>query len=265
MPRHVNLGTGEVFRAKPAVRRALRLGPRGRGADRRAVARRSGAGVSAAGEAGVLSRPLVEWHELSPGELVAEWAGLWAWVAWLEGRYELSVEERLPRCWARHPGLVEELWALKAWREEIYGSGQPGMGQAARYWHVELRQVVQAATSMYAAGCRTGHRGAEQLARIDAAVLREWGGAYPLAGVAEIDIVAGQMRGGNGWASVAEVAAALDSGHAVPVPGAGAWVRWDGAVWEAAAGGWVQVPGLGLDSGALGADRGSGDGGRWSR
>ena len=94
------------------------------------------AGAAVPGAPGVQeARPLAEWHELSPGELIAEWAGLRAWVTWLAGRYELSVEERLPRCWARHPGLVEELWALKAWREEIYASGTTGTGQAARYWH----------------------------------------------------------------------------------------------------------------------------------
>ena len=68
--------------------------------------------------------------------------------------------------WARHPGLVEELWALRAWRLEVYSGGQPA-GQAARYWHTELRQLVQAAVPMYAAGCRTGHRGASMLAADD--------------------------------------------------------------------------------------------------
>ena len=54
---------------------------------------------------------LAEWHEMTPGQVAAEWAGLLAWVAWLRGRYELTVEERLPRCWALHPGLIEELSA----------------------------------------------------------------------------------------------------------------------------------------------------------
>jgi hypothetical protein len=199
-----------------------------------------------AGGAVLQPRPLAEWHELSPGELIAEWAGLRAWVTWLRDRYELSVEERLPRCWALHPGLVEELWALKAWREEIYNSGQAGMGQAARYWHVELRQVIQAAATMYAAGCRTGHRGAPELARINKAMLQEWGGAYPLAGTPDIDIVAGHARGSSGWASPADVAGALDAGDAILVPGENGWVHWDGANWQAAAGGWVEVPGSGL-------------------
>ena len=99
-----------------------------------------------------------------PGEETATWAELRAWVTWLYDRYELSVEDRLPRCWARHPGLVEELYALKAWRQEIYSGGQPS-GQAARYWHAELRQVLHAAATQYALGCRTGHRGTRPACR----------------------------------------------------------------------------------------------------
>jgi hypothetical protein len=249
----------------PRARKALRHGPRTRGAAvRRAADKASREGAHVAGDVALEPRPLAEWHELSPGELVTEWAGLRAWVSWLRDRYELSVEERLPRCWALHPGLIEELWALKAWREEIYGSGQPGMGQAARYWHVELRQVTQAAASMYAAGCRTGHRGAAGLASIDPAMLAEWGGAYPLAGTPPIDIAAGQARGTTGWASPADVAAALDAGEAIPVPGASTRVHWDGAIWQAAAGGWVQVPGPGLPDRSPGGVP-DGDGSPWTR
>jgi hypothetical protein len=269
MPRRVDIGSGEAFRARPPLssraRKALRHGPRTRGnAVRRAIARSSREDSRVVDGGVPQSRPLAEWHELSPGELITEWAGLRAWVTWLRDRYELTVEERLPRCWALHPGLVEELWVLKAWREEIYGTGQAGMGQAARYWHVELRQVTQAAASTYAAGCRTGHRGAAEIARIDKAVLAEWGGAYPLAGTPDIDIVAGQARGTSGWASSADVAAAVDVGDAVLVPGESACVHWDGAIWQAAAGGWVQVPGLGLPDG-LTSGTPNGSGGPWTR
>jgi hypothetical protein len=190
---------------------------------------------------------LREWHDMTPGQLIAQWAGLRAWVRWLAGRYELTVEDRLPPCWALHPGLVEELSALRAWREEIYSSGQEGMGQAARYWHAELRAVIQAATTVYAAGCRTGHRGAAELAGMDRALLQEWGGGYPLAGVPELDVSAGQAYGTDGWASHEEMALALDEGNAVPVPGSELVLK-DGRSWAAAAGGWVQVPGLGAAS-----------------
>jgi hypothetical protein len=57
-------------------------------------------------------RALTEWHDMTPGERLAAWAELRAWVTWLADRYELTVEHRLPHCWALHPGLVEELRAL---------------------------------------------------------------------------------------------------------------------------------------------------------
>jgi hypothetical protein len=182
---------------------------------------------------------------MTPGQLTAEWAGLQAWVTWLRDRYELAIEERLPRCWAQHPGLIEELSALRAWRAEIYTSGQPGTGQAALYWHSELRRVIQAATTVYAAGCRTGHRGGPGLAGIGREVLDAWDGAYPLAGIPEIDITAGQARGTSDWAAGDEIAVALDFGDAESVRGSGL-VKWAGDYWAAAAGGWVQVPGLGI-------------------
>jgi hypothetical protein len=103
---------------------------------------------------------------------------------------------------------------------------------------------------VYAAGCRTGHRGAPGLAGIGREVLDAWGGAYPLAGVPEIDITAGQARGTSDWMAGDEIALALDLGDAEPVPGSELF-RHAGAYWAAAAGGWVQVPGLGgaLDGG----------------
>jgi hypothetical protein len=122
---------------------------------------------------------LTEWHAMDQGQRESAWAQLLAWVNWLHDRYELSVEERLPHCWAQHPGLIEELWALKAWREEVYQADQPS-GQAARYWHAEMRQTVNAATTFYAAGCRAGHRGA---ALAPSALLERWSDADPLAGI----------------------------------------------------------------------------------
>ena len=81
-------------------------------------------------------------------------------------------------------------------------------------------------------------------------LLDEWGGGYPLAGIPEIDIAAGQARDTEGWASTEAMAAALDDGDAVPVPGSDLLVK-DGGAWAPAAGGWVQVPGLGLASAGL--------------
>jgi len=124
---------------------------------------------------------LREWHLQSARERRVAWIELVDWVIWLHDRYELGVENRLPACWTRHPGLVEELFALKAWRHNIYAAPEPN-GQAARYWHGELRQVLHAATTQYAAGCRAGHRDAPTIAA-DSTLRTTWLAADPLTGV----------------------------------------------------------------------------------
>jgi hypothetical protein len=228
-------------RRSPKQRRLLRRGPRPQAPrDRRPRPGEPAPGGQAPGTPA--AGALTEWHDMTPGEEAAAWAELRAWVTWLHDRYELSVEDRLPRCWAQHPGLIEELAALKAWRQEIYGSGQPS-GQAARYWHSELRQVLHAASTMYALGCRTGHRGAARQAAADPDLLAGWAAADPLAGVPGIDIAAGRARRAGDLVTAATVAAALDSGDALPLPGSGDRLRWAGAWWAPASAGWVQVPG----------------------
>ena len=163
------------------------------------------------------TRRLAEWHQMSTGERHVAWSQLRAWVTWLYDRYELGIEDRLPRCWPQHPGLVEELGALKAWREEIYEASQPS-GQAARYWHTELRQVLQAATTVYAAGCRTGHRGARSTAADDARLQQRWAAASPLTGISATCLNAGQQQNRPGHRlSQAVMAEALDNGSAQPL------------------------------------------------
>ena len=219
----------------PQVPRSLRLGPRTRtGKPRRPAAPASQA------------RRLAEWHQMSPGERHVAWSQLRTWVTWLHDRYELGVEDRLPRCWPQHPGLVEELWALKAWREEIYEAGQPS-GQAARYWHTELRQVIQAATAVYAAGCRTGHRGARTSAADDARLQQRWATASPLAGIPGLYLDAARQDRPGHWLSQAAMAEALDNGSAQPLSAslpdhiycAGTW-------WRPGPGGWARVTEAGL-------------------
>ena len=193
------------------------------------------------------TRRLAEWHQMSTGERHVAWSQLRAWVTWLHDRYELGVEDRLPRCWPQHPGLIEELWALKAWREEIYEASQPS-GQAARYWHTELRQVLQAATTIYAAGCRTGHRGARSTAADDARLQQRWAAASPLAGISATCLNAGQQQNRPGhWLSQAAMAEALDNGSAQPLSTAlPDHICWAGTWWRPGAGGWTRVTEAGL-------------------
>jgi hypothetical protein len=137
--------------------------------------------------------------------------------------------------------LVEELFALKAWRQEIYGGGQQ-TGQAARYWHAELRQVLHAAATQYALGCRTGHRAAGRLATEDPALLEEWAAAYPLAGVPGIDLAAGTARRAGTLTASSTIGAALDDGTAMPAPGFRDTIFCQGRWLAPAASGWTEIP-----------------------
>jgi hypothetical protein len=208
---------------------AFRLGPRTRTGR---VLRRRHATQDRAGQA----------RGLTDGQREAAWTQLRAWVTWLHDRYELGTEERLPRCWPDHPGLVEELWALKTWREEIYQPHQSA-GQAARYWHAELRQVIQAATSWYAAGCRTGHRRPATRAAEDAELQRQWAAAGPLTGIPAADLAGGRHKDRPGqWLDEATVAAALDTGQARTLNrGLPGYIHQAGIWWMPGAGGWVPV------------------------
>jgi hypothetical protein len=199
-----------------AVRRRLRLGPRSRSVIRRPLRShvRSGTADMNIVEKDVdkavdKGRALAEWHDMTPGQQQAACAELRAWVAWLHDRYELGTEDRLPRCWARHPGLVEELWALRAWRLEVYSGG---------------------------------HRGASTLVADDPELAEEWARGYPLAGTPGIDIAAGRARLAGECLTTAAVAAALDSGDASAVPLLRDYVFYAGAWWVPASSGWVKVP-----------------------
>ena len=55
---------------------------------------------------------------------------------------------------------------------------------------------------------------------------------------------AGQARGTDGWASTDAMAAALDDGTGVPMPGSGLLLM-EGGTWAPAAAGWVRVPAIG--------------------
>jgi hypothetical protein len=184
---------------------------------------------------------LVEWHALDPTQRDQEWARLREWVVWLADRYELTVEERLPHCWAEHPGLIEELRALKAWREEIYATRTGPVGQLARYWHTELRATVTAALTVYASGCRAGHRGATRLVATDTALLERWERADPAAGIPPRMLNPHEAPAGR-TLSTWSMSAALSRGHAhVLAATVRNIVRYEGCWWANDTAGWTQI------------------------
>src|SRR5690606_32328973 len=60
-----------------------------------------------------LSVPKVGWWATATPAQVGEWmADLTYWTEWLITTYELH-HDVVPACWTLHPGLVQELWALR--------------------------------------------------------------------------------------------------------------------------------------------------------
>jgi hypothetical protein len=176
---------------------------------------------------------LAEWHHLGPTERAARWNELVEWVAWLHDRYELSVAERLPHCWARHPGLIEELSILKAWREQIYATREPAP-RDARAWHDHLHEVLSKAGGFYARGCRATHQEAPFTTETEPNVVEGWLTADPLKGVSPAMRARGAaMRDNRDYTTETTMRAALETGEAVPlVPDrAESAVRYRNAWW----------------------------------
>lgn len=122
---------------------------------------------------------LAEWHAMSEPEYVLAWEELRKWTTWLISRYRLVLEDRIPPCWPEHPELIEELWALRAWRTEAYGS--ESSGQSAVYWHQALVAFLGHVSAWWAGGCRAGHAEAET--EIHDSQTELWASADPLTGI----------------------------------------------------------------------------------
>ena len=80
-----------------------------------------------------------------------DWQGLAAWVDWLTGTYDLQPSRTVLPCWPAHPGVPEELAALRgAWQAAASGTGEEPT-DALAFWHdrhlysclIRLREVYQ--------------------------------------------------------------------------------------------------------------------------
>lgn len=126
---------------------------------------------------------LREWHTLNRHDRAAAWSELVLWTTWLYDRYGLGTDWRLPDCWPEHPGIIEELWLLKTWREEIYdGGSEIPLNQQAGAWHAHLQAFTHAVKTFYAPGCRSGHKSAAEAAW-NGRLQREWIQGDPAAGI----------------------------------------------------------------------------------
>ncbi|MGH9065229.1 MAG: hypothetical protein ACRD0L_14910, partial [Acidimicrobiales bacterium] len=80
--------------------------------------------------------------------------GLAAWVEWLVHTHELA--ERIPACWAHHPGLIAELRALRWLHDTALASSNPA--EHIGYYDA-LARVLQRLGDSAAGRCarRMGH------------------------------------------------------------------------------------------------------------
>jgi hypothetical protein len=64
----------------------------------------------------------------------AGWEVLYTWVDWMADTYGVSARV-LPACWPAHPGLVEELAALRAGWVQARIACATGASDQMSYWH----------------------------------------------------------------------------------------------------------------------------------
>lgn len=77
-----------------------------------------------------------------PGGIEARdpaWVDLTAWVSWLTQTYELV---HWPSCWMQHPGLVQEVTALRV----EHAACMVGTGHECVLWHESLGHFLERAT-----------------------------------------------------------------------------------------------------------------------
>jgi hypothetical protein len=106
-----------------------------------------------------------------------------------------------------------------------------------------MRAVLQAANTVYAPGCRAGHRAAPPLLSGDADTQQDWREAALDAVIPPADLAAGRARRDDGWLSSEQMAAAFDAGEAVDLPGLADHLLYEGGWWTPGSAGWHETPG----------------------
>ena len=88
------------------------------------------------------------WRHLDQAAAAELWDELADWVQWARERYDLG--DRIPACWFRHPGVVEQLTALMSAHTAAYQQQYTVKGVPVRDWdlmsnwhRVDLWPVVE--------------------------------------------------------------------------------------------------------------------------
>ena len=112
-------------------------------------------------------------NALLPAEMRAHWAQLEAWVARLHAAFEdfgppvpkgIMENQRVrdlpwPPCWRQHPGLVEDLVALKAWHDALLlAAGNESAAKSWMEWTSTVHHLLVPRVQRLARYCQNGHR-----------------------------------------------------------------------------------------------------------
>lgn len=95
------------------------------------------------------------WSALGPLSAETLWQRLSRWVGWLRGRYPIA--EQLPRCWWRHPEIVEELTALHLAWSAAYADPAASL-TAPVEWHQHYLPGFLARVRAWGVHCTDDHR-----------------------------------------------------------------------------------------------------------
>lgn len=186
-------------------------------------------------QAASTSRPrLREWHAMGRAERASAWDELVLWTSWLFDRYGLGNDWRLPDCWPQHPGIVEELWLLKTWREEIYdGASEIPLNQQAAAWHAHLQAFTNSVKTFYAPGCRSGHKAPSEIAW-NGRLQEEWTKGDPAAGIPLPYLLHPGVAAAEALTITADaMEIAFDGGHAeIRLPALPDFCVYDGKWWK---------------------------------
>ncbi len=139
------------------------------------------------GEPATENRPAVRrvfwWAKGEDPDLQVAWYRLEYFVEWLFAVYAASAQE-VPDCWARHPDVVQELWALMLAHDAWHASEEDPLGpiQFAGHWAATRTrlQLRPDGAVCAAGGHRTAIRGDDTEARrATYPVPRPYGWAWP--------------------------------------------------------------------------------------
>jgi len=202
--------------------------------------------------AGPRAENLREWHAMSVAERAERWNNLVSFTIWLESRYDLAADGRLPNCWHAHPGIIEEIWALMIWRHNLYQdtadpASAAAMAGSASSWHQQLVAFTHRVRDFHAPACRARHQDAPDHARPDPAKHREWKAADPAIGIPAAQLARVSDLEAARTMSREVMTALLEAGHAKrPIAELPEFARIGEHWWTLGPTSWVRVdePGL---------------------